>query len=146
MRFGSPSLAHRSERTPEPVTPTTVGGRGTPPGVDLDDGGFLRVVTHPKVFRGPGPLEAALAFVSQVRNQPNCVPVVPGPGHWNVFVDLVHGTGAKGNLVRDAYLAALAIESGLGVGDDGPGLRALPQPPLAASSRWASTHIVPAAP
>lgn len=74
--------------------------------------GFLRVVTHPKVFRDPSPLEAAVAFVSQVRDQPNCVPVAPGARHWSIFVELVRKSKAKGNLVPDAYLAALAIESG----------------------------------
>jgi hypothetical protein len=74
--------------------------------------GFLRVVTHPRVFRDPSLLKDALAFVSQVRDQPHCVPVAPGPRHWRIFMDLVRETGAKGNLVPDAYLAALAIESG----------------------------------
>ena len=30
----------------------------------------------------------------------------------NVFVGLCHAAGAKGNLVPDAYLAALAVETG----------------------------------
>jgi hypothetical protein len=74
--------------------------------------GFLRVVTHPRVFRDPSLLKDALAFVSQVRDQPHRVPVAPGPRHWRIFMDLVRETGAKGNLVPDAYLAAMAIESG----------------------------------
>ena len=32
--------------------------------------------------------------------------------HWGIFVRLCEAAGAKGNLVPDAYLAALAIESG----------------------------------
>ena len=74
--------------------------------------GFLRVVTHPRVFRDPSSLKDALAFVSQVRDQPHGVLVAPGARHWGIFLDLVRVTGAKGNLVPDAYLAALAIESG----------------------------------
>jgi hypothetical protein len=38
--------------------------------------------------------------------------VAPGPRHWDIFVELCRKAGAKGNLVPDAYLAALAIESG----------------------------------
>jgi toxin-antitoxin system PIN domain toxin len=79
---------------------------------DLALSGFLRVVTHPKVFRDPSPLEAALAFVAQVRDQPNCVSISPGPMHWGIFVGLMRDVRARGNLVPDAYLAALAIESG----------------------------------
>jgi toxin-antitoxin system PIN domain toxin len=79
---------------------------------DIVLSGFLRVVTHPKVFRQPTPLETALAFVEVLRTQPNCVPVAPGQRHWAIFTDLCLAAGVKGNLVPDAYLAALAIESG----------------------------------
>jgi toxin-antitoxin system PIN domain toxin len=79
---------------------------------DLVLSGFLRVVTHPKVFRQPTPLETAVAFVEVLRTQPNCVPVAPGQRHWEIFTGLCLAAGAKGNLVPDAYLAALAIESG----------------------------------
>ena len=74
--------------------------------------GFLRVVTHPRVFQRPTPLMRALAFVEQVRAQPNAVVVGPGPRHWEIFTRLCVEGGAKGNLVPDAYLAALALESG----------------------------------
>jgi predicted nucleic acid-binding protein len=36
--------------------------------------------------------------------------VRPGPRHWQIFADLCRATNARGNLVADAYLAALAIE------------------------------------
>lgn len=74
--------------------------------------GFLRVVTHPRVFNPPSELATALAFVAQLREQPNCVLVQPGPRHWDIFQRLCTEAGVKGNLVPDAYLAALAIESG----------------------------------
>ncbi len=74
--------------------------------------GFLRVVTHPRVFRIPSRIEDATAFAEMVRGQPNCVLVKGGPRHWPIFSDLCRRSGAKGNLVWDAYLAALAIESG----------------------------------
>jgi len=74
--------------------------------------GFLRTVTHPRVFASPDSLEAATAFASAVRDQPHCVPVSPGPRHWDLFLHLGRAVGARGNLVPDAYLAALAIEAG----------------------------------
>jgi uncharacterized protein len=79
---------------------------------DLVLSGFLRIVTSPKVFRQPTPLETALAFAEALRTQPNCVPVLPGGRHWEIFARLCRTAGVKGNLVPDAYLAALAIESG----------------------------------
>ena len=79
---------------------------------DLVLSGFVRVVTHPKVFKRPSGLDDALAFAEQVRDQPNCVHVEPGPRHWDIFRRLCVETRVKGNLVPDAYLAAIAIESG----------------------------------
>ena len=74
--------------------------------------GFLRIVTHPRIFNPPDLIETALEFVEQVRIQPNCVSIAPGTRHWRIFVDLCRSGGARGNLVPDAYFAALAIESG----------------------------------
>ena len=74
--------------------------------------GFLRVVTHPKVFRRPAPLHLALEFVETIRSRPNAVPILPGPRHWQIFAELAARVEARGNLLPDAYLAALAIESG----------------------------------
>ena len=79
---------------------------------DLVLSGFLRIVTHPRIFKLPTGWEDALHFASEVRTQPNCVVVTPGARHWEIFTQLCRAAGVKGNLVPDAYLAALAIESG----------------------------------
>ena len=74
--------------------------------------GFLRVVTHPKVFREPTPMVEALRFVEALRLAPAGIPVAPGERHWEVFTDLCQRTQATGNRIPDAFLAALAIEHG----------------------------------
>lgn len=79
---------------------------------DLVLSGFTRIVTHPRIFATPTPLDQALEFVMVLREQPHRVPLEPGPRHWEIFERLCRESGAKGNLVADAYLAALAIESG----------------------------------
>ena len=79
---------------------------------DIVLSGFLRVVTHPRIFNPPSTIEHALTFVREVRNQPNCVVIRPGPRYWTIFEELCRAANVEGNLVPDAYLAALAIESG----------------------------------
>jgi toxin-antitoxin system PIN domain toxin len=74
--------------------------------------GFLRVATHPKVFSKPSSLADATAFAEQLRHRQTCVPVAPGRRHWDIFRRLCIDADARGNLIPDAYLAALAIESG----------------------------------
>lgn len=73
---------------------------------------FLRVVTHPRGMTTPAPMESALAFADELRQQPNAVHLSPGSRHWDVFARLCSEANATGNLVPDAYLAALAIEHG----------------------------------
>jgi uncharacterized protein len=89
-----------------------IGGDETYGMADIVLSSFLRVVTHPRVFDPPSTIEQALEFAYQVRNQPNCVPVAPGLRHWTIFEKLCRSANVRGNLVPDAYLAALAIESG----------------------------------
>jgi uncharacterized protein len=79
---------------------------------DLVLSGFLRVVTHPKIFDPPTDLELALRFVEVVRQSADRVLVAPGPKHWSIFARLVRESGCRGNLIPDAFLAAIAIESG----------------------------------
>lgn len=72
---------------------------------------FVRVVTNPRILRSPSPLQYALDFCESLRSRPNAVAVAPGPDHWQIFTDLCMRARATGDLVQDAFLAALAIES-----------------------------------
>lgn len=74
--------------------------------------GFMRIVTHPKIFNPPSSLKDALLFTEQIRNQPNCVIVSPQDRHWDIFSKLCKQANAKGNLIPDAYHAALVVETG----------------------------------
>ncbi|MCP3822495.1 type II toxin-antitoxin system VapC family toxin [Streptomyces sp. A3M-1-3] len=74
--------------------------------------GFLRVVTNPRIFERPSTPEKAFAFLQELRKAPNALPLREGPRHWEIFENLCRKVGARGNLVPDAYFAALAIESG----------------------------------
>ena len=79
---------------------------------DLVLSGFVKIVTHPRIFRKPSPVEDAMAVASRIRDLQHRVPVCPGPRQRAIFDRLCRDLEAKGNLVPDAFLAALAIESG----------------------------------
>jgi toxin-antitoxin system PIN domain toxin len=88
---------------------------GRVPGVAVSDlalSGFVRLVTHPKIFRVPTPWAHALEFVEDIRSRDSVKVLAPGPRHWQVFLDLCRKADARGNLVPDAYHAALAVETG----------------------------------
>jgi uncharacterized protein len=73
---------------------------------------FVRIVTNHRMSTAPATTEEALAFADELRQQPNAVHLSPGPRNWGIFERLCRDAGATGNLVPDAYLAALAIEHG----------------------------------
>jgi len=79
---------------------------------DLVLSGALRVLTHPRVFDPPTPAALASEYVLALRGSPNALLVAPGARHWDIFVRLLKESGAIGNLVADAWHAALAIEHG----------------------------------
>jgi uncharacterized protein len=86
---------------------------GSPCGLsELVLAGLIRIVTNPRVFPDATPIGIALKFAYQLREHPACVMVSPGGRHWEIFTGLCMKVGAKGNLVSDAYFAALAIELG----------------------------------
>lgn len=74
--------------------------------------GFLRIVTNRRIFDVPTPRDEAFEFVASVRSQPGYVPVSPGPRRLEIFQRLSEAGDAKGDLIPDAFLAALAIEQG----------------------------------
>lgn len=73
---------------------------------------FLRIVTHPAIFVRPSRLDSALAFCRTLLAPETCQVVLPGARHWSIFTDLCVRAQASGNLVQDAWFAALAIEHG----------------------------------
>lgn len=79
---------------------------------DLVLSGCTRVLTHPRIFDPPSAPADVLDRLEELRYRPNAVSISPGPRHWAIFADLCRTAGARGNVVPDAYLAALAIESG----------------------------------
>ena len=74
--------------------------------------GFVRIVTHRRIFVDPTPLADALAQVQVLRSNPEVTDVHPGPQHWDIFSRLCTEADARGSLVSDAAHAALAIEQG----------------------------------
>jgi uncharacterized protein len=74
--------------------------------------GFVRIVTHPRVFVEPTPLAAALDFVDRLRVAPATMRTVGGERSVGIFDQLCRTTDARGNHVPDAYLAAVAIDAG----------------------------------
>ena len=73
-------------------------------------GGFVRVVTNPRVFRDPTPPALAFDFCERLIRRPQARVLRPGPHNWEIFRKLSVDLPARGKLVADAWHAALAVE------------------------------------
>jgi toxin-antitoxin system PIN domain toxin len=74
--------------------------------------GVIRITTHPKVFAMPSSLDEVLQFCDILLAPSHCIVIQPGERHWDIFKRLCTEADARGNLVPDAWFAALAIEYG----------------------------------
>jgi len=108
--------AHRAEQPQHHPIRTWLESQiqdGVPFGIpSLVFSAFLRIATNPRAFVTPTPPKLALEAVETWRTQPGCVLLEPGARHWSVFIGLLARVGARGNVVPDVYLAAIAIENG----------------------------------
>ena len=75
---------------------------------------FLRVSTHPRVFRKPWRVAAAWAFVESILASPAVGMLVPGERHREVAAAVVREVPhMSGNLIHDAHTAILMREHGI---------------------------------
>lgn len=73
--------------------------------------GFVRLWTHPRVFRNPIPVDAACRYVESWIERPMVRMLNPGPRHAEFFFSLLRAESTGGNLANDAHIAALALEN-----------------------------------
>ena len=66
---------------------------------------FLRLATHPKIFREPAPPEAAVAFADSLLAVPG-VEVADLGREWPALRRLIHDHGLAANDIPDAWIAA----------------------------------------
>ena len=76
---------------------------------------FLRIATHPSLFPRPLTVGQALEIVDLWCEAPNVVHPEPSRGFAAAFARTMRAGSAPGNLVNDAYLAALALDHGASV-------------------------------
>ena len=74
---------------------------------------FLAVVTHPRVFNPPSPVERALEQVSMWMESPSLVLLGEETGYWENLSSAVLSSGVSGPRVHDARIAALCVLHGV---------------------------------
>jgi toxin-antitoxin system PIN domain toxin len=73
-------------------------------------GGFIRLMTHPRVLENPMPITDATACVRRWLDQASVIVLEPGKNFPIIFFNFLENLGSAGNLTTDAHIAALAVE------------------------------------
>ncbi len=74
---------------------------------------FLRVVTHPRVYHPPVPVEQALEDLDRILASPSLVLLAETERHSDLCLEIIRNANASGNLIHDAHIAALCLEHGV---------------------------------
>ena len=74
---------------------------------------FVRVVTHRRLFDPPTSVEHALEAVEGLLASPSVLLIGETQRHASWFSLMIRASGATGNLVFDAHIAALMKEHGI---------------------------------
>jgi uncharacterized protein len=77
--------------------------------------GFVRISTHARLWPNALSPQQAFSVVHEWLSQPGVIVLQPGPRHPEILERVVVQYSARGPLVTDAVLAALAIEHGASV-------------------------------
>lgn len=75
--------------------------------------GFMRIVTNPRIYERPAPVNLAWQQVEQWLSARSAWVPTPGVRHQEILGRLLSRLGGGAKLIPDAHLAALAIEHGL---------------------------------
>jgi toxin-antitoxin system PIN domain toxin len=74
---------------------------------------YLRIATHPAIFRRPLDPAAAQANVDALLRLPQVRPLAEQDGFWDVYLEITRDQAVRGNLVPDAHLAAILRQNGI---------------------------------
>jgi len=74
---------------------------------------YLRMATHPSIFRYPLPQAEAESNVAALLKLPHLRMLSEGDGFWEIYQELAGTLPVQGNLVPDAHLAAILIQNGV---------------------------------
>jgi uncharacterized protein len=74
---------------------------------------FLAIVTHPRIYDPPTPLEDAIDQIEAWMESPSIVLLAESHGYWPLLRDAIHTGRISGPMVHDARVAALCRQHGI---------------------------------
>ena len=75
--------------------------------------GYLRIVTHGRIFNMPMTPKVARTNIAELLSLPHVRPLGEGPDFWRCYEEISRNAVVRGNLVPDAHIAAILLEHGV---------------------------------
>lgn len=74
---------------------------------------FISVVTHPRIFKTPTPVDNALSQMQALADLPHVVMLAEGDGYLDRLAALAVPARTQGGVIHDARIAALCLHYGV---------------------------------
>ena len=74
---------------------------------------FFAIVTHPRIYDPPSPLQAALDQISAWLESPSLILIGEAYGYWEILEGVIRSSQTKGPMIHDARIAAICIQQGV---------------------------------
>jgi toxin-antitoxin system PIN domain toxin len=74
---------------------------------------FLAIVTNPKIFKHPTPIQVALAQIDRWQESPSLKLIGEDEPYWPACSNLVRSNEIRGGKIHDARIAAISLSHGV---------------------------------
>lgn len=74
---------------------------------------FLSVVTNPKIFSEPTPINVALSMITKLKISKTLSLIGESPAYWKVLDDMLSSVSVCGPRIHDARIAAICLLHGV---------------------------------
>jgi hypothetical protein len=74
---------------------------------------FFSIVTHPRIYNPPSPIESAVNQIAAWFESPRLVLLSETPEYWNILKSLINSSQINGPMIHDARIASLCLQYGI---------------------------------
>jgi toxin-antitoxin system PIN domain toxin len=74
---------------------------------------FFSIITHPRIFNPPSPMDRALTQLDAWFESPTLVMLSESRKHWSILRSMVASAQISGPLIHDARIAVICIQNGV---------------------------------
>ncbi|MBN1906913.1 MAG: PIN domain-containing protein [Deltaproteobacteria bacterium] len=74
---------------------------------------FFSIVTHPRIYDPPSPIESAIDQIAAWFESPRLVLLSETQDYWSILEPIINSSRISGPMIHDAHIASLCIQYGV---------------------------------